>query len=173
MKSQGLVVYSKYRLGNTNVVYTSGNASALVRDGVAIAVAEDGGRAIAIARQPSPVTFYYDPPVAKSSNSKLLHTLGGIYIVASLWTLLITALIGSIINDADGGTPSSIKYCMFVAVLSWIVLITGMVMSGFEASSGGILDGVAILFVFVAAVVLSAKLGIHNCSNDVRPNLHD
>jgi hypothetical protein len=94
----------------------------------------------------------------------------GLYALAFLWTLLITALLGNIIYDASGGTPSQINYCMFVAVLSWIVLIIGFIGSFIESIPVIALlvaDVLAIFFTFVAAVLLSAKLGVHSCGNAV------
>jgi hypothetical protein len=94
----------------------------------------------------------------------------GLYALAFLWTLLITALLGNIIADASGGTPSQINYCMFVAVLSWIVLLIGFTGSFSESVPLMVLlaaDVLAIFFTFVAAVLLSAKLGVHSCGNAV------
>jgi hypothetical protein len=96
----------------------------------------------------------------------------GLYTLAFLWTLLITALLGNVIYDANayGGTPSQINYCMFVAVLSWIVLIIGFIGSFIESIPVIALlvaDVIAIFFTFVAAVLLSAKLGVHSCGNAV------
>jgi len=92
----------------------------------------------------------------------------GLYTLAFLWTLLITALLGNVIADAYGGTPSQINYCMFVAVLSWIVLLIGLTGSFIEtipAIALLVADILAIFFTFVAAVLLSAKLGVHSCGN--------
>lgn len=86
-----------------------------------------------------------------------------------LWTLLITALIGNVIDDAFSGNASSINYAMFVAVFSWIVLLFGL--GAFFVNALNIpivlvaLDALAALFTFIAAVVLSAKLGVHSCHN--------
>ena len=94
----------------------------------------------------------------------------GLYALAFLWTLLITALLGNVIHDAFGGTPSQINYCMFVAVLSWIVLIIGFIGSFIESIHAIALlaaDALAIFFTFVAALLLSAKLGVHSCGNTV------
>lgn len=88
-----------------------------------------------------------------------------------LWTLLITALIGNVIDDAFSGNASSINYAMFVAVFSWIVLLFGL--GAFFVNALNIpivlvaLDALAALFTFIAAVVLSAKLGVHSCHNFV------
>jgi hypothetical protein len=92
----------------------------------------------------------------------------GLYALAFLWTLLITALIGNVIQDAYGGTPSGVNYAMFAAVFSWIVLIVGIVASFIEsipAIALIVLDALAALFTFVAGVELAAKLGVHSCTN--------
>lgn len=94
----------------------------------------------------------------------------GIFALAFLWTLLITALLGNVIADASGGTPSQINYCMFVAVLSWIVLLIGFAEPFIRSIPLRALvaaDFLAIFFTFVAAVLLSAKLGVHSCNNAV------
>lgn len=93
-----------------------------------------------------------------------------LYGLAFLWTLLITALIGNVIHEANGGNPSQINYCMFVAVLSWIVLAIGFVGSFIETLPPLVLlaaDAVAVFFTFIAAVLLSAKLGVHSCFDNV------
>jgi len=86
-----------------------------------------------------------------------------------LWTLLITALIGNVIDDAFSGNPSSINYAMFVAVFSWVVLLYGLVAAFMEAFNipivSMILDGLAAIFTLIAGIVLAAKLGAHSCSN--------
>jgi len=92
----------------------------------------------------------------------------GLYLLALLWTLFITALIGNVVHDAYGGTPSQINYCMFVAVVSWIVLIIGFVGAFVESIPLFVLlaaDLLAIFFTFVAAVLLASKLGVHSCGN--------
>jgi len=84
------------------------------------------------------------------------------------FTLVITALIGNAIHEAVSGNPSSVNFAMFVAVLSWVALIAGAAAAFVEAIPGMIImaiDGIATLFTFIAAVVLSAKLGVHSCSN--------
>jgi len=86
-----------------------------------------------------------------------------------LWTLLITALIGNVIEEAFAGNPSSINYAMFVAVFSWVVLLFGFAAAFVEALALPlvllVLDGLATLLTFVAGVVLAAKLGVHSCGN--------
>jgi len=86
-----------------------------------------------------------------------------------LWTLLITALIGNVIADAFGGNPGAINYAMFVAVFCWLVLIYGFAASIMESLLIPIallvLDALAVIFTFIAGVVLAAKLHVHSCGN--------
>jgi len=93
----------------------------------------------------------------------------GLRLLQFLWTLLITALIGNVIADAFGGNPAAINYAMFVAVFCWLVLLYGLATAFMEALliPIGLLvaDGLAVLFTFIAGVVLAAKLGAHDCNN--------
>ncbi|KAK8431719.1 marvel domain-containing protein [Phyllosticta citricarpa] len=88
------------------------------------------------------------------------------------WTLLIMALVGSIIADAFSGNPSVINYSMFVAVfamLSLFYLIPATVKDGLGAPL--IMMGLDIantLFFLCGGIALAAYLGVHSCSNDVR-----
>jgi len=85
-----------------------------------------------------------------------------------LWTLLITALIGNVIADAFAGNPSSINYAMFAAAFSWVVLLYGLAATFVEGLAHtivlAVMDVLAVLFTFIAGVVLAAKLGVHSCS---------
>ncbi|KAM5352360.1 hypothetical protein ACJ41O_005083 [Fusarium nematophilum] len=92
--------------------------------------------------------------------------------VALLITLLVTALIGNVIAsniDAAGSATAAVNFVMFVAALSWIVCIVGLV--AFFASALDKpalqlpLDAAAVLFSFIAAVVLAAKLRAVDCGN--------
>lgn len=92
--------------------------------------------------------------------------------VALLWTLLITALIGNVIAsnvDAAGSAMAAINFTMFVAVLSWLVCIYALAASFVSALGLPIvllaLDAAAVLFTFIDAIVLSAKLRAVNCAN--------
>lgn len=91
---------------------------------------------------------------------------------ALLWTLLITALIGNVIaNNKNAATSaeSAVNFAIFVAVLSWIVLIYGLVSTFVTSLARPIialpLEGLAVLFTFIAGVVLAAKLGAPNCGS--------
>lgn len=87
-------------------------------------------------------------------------------------TLLITALIGNVIDEAFSGNSSSINYAMFVAVFSWVVVLYGLAAAVMESIAIPIammvLNGLAVMFTFIAGVVLAAKLGVHSCGNSVR-----
>ena len=86
-------------------------------------------------------------------------------------TLLITALVGNALDDRAGGSPASINFVMFVAVLSWIVLLYGLVAAFIESLAVPVvllvLDGLATLFTFIAAIVLPARMHVHSCTNPV------
>jgi len=88
-----------------------------------------------------------------------------------VWTILITSLVGNVIDDAFAGNPSSINYAIFVAVFSWIVLLYGMVAAFMESLAIPVvmmvMDGLATIFTFIAGVVLAAKLHVHSCGNRV------
>lgn len=96
-------------------------------------------------------------------------------LVQILWTLLITALIGNVIAN-DAGAASSAKaavnFTLFVAVLSWIASLYGLVSNFVTAIAIPVvllgLDCVAVLFTFISGVVLAAKLKAVNCANLVR-----
>ncbi|KYK60368.1 MARVEL-like domain protein [Drechmeria coniospora] len=99
---------------------------------------------------------------------------------ALLWTLLITALIGNVIatniNAATSAT-AAVNFTMFVAVLCWIVCLYGLV-AGFVSALGAVmvllvLDVLAVLFTFIDAIVLAAKLGAVNCGNIRNAGLSD
>ncbi|KAK8167767.1 marvel domain-containing protein [Phyllosticta citrichinensis] len=86
------------------------------------------------------------------------------------WTLLIMALVGSIIADAFSGNPSVINYTMFAAVfamLSLFYLIPATVKDGLGVPLVMMgLDVVNTLFFLCGGIALAAYLGVHSCSND-------
>ena len=88
-----------------------------------------------------------------------------------VFTIIITGLIGNVIDTAFAGNPSSINYAMFVAAFSWLVLLFGLAAAFVESLAVPVvmwvLDGLATIFTFIAGVVLAAKLGVHSCSNHV------
>lgn len=89
-----------------------------------------------------------------------------------LWTLLLTAIIGNVIAlniDAVGSATAAVNLSMFVAIISWIAVIYGL--TAFFVSSLArpvamiFCDGMVVLFGFIAAIVLAAKLRVINCSS--------
>ncbi|KAL7936647.1 putative non-classical export protein Nce102 [Trichoderma chlorosporum] len=90
-------------------------------------------------------------------------------IIALIWTLLITALIGNVIASNVDGHMKTINFTMFVAALSWVALLYGLfavfVVSLAIPLALLILDGLATLFTFIDAIVLAAVLRAPNCGN--------
>ncbi|KAI9847256.1 MAG: hypothetical protein M1838_000951 [Thelocarpon superellum] len=95
----------------------------------------------------------------------------GLRALQFLWTLLILALVGSIIHDASGGNPSLINYDMFVAVFSMLSLIY-LVAAGVRESLAihpflvMVVDLLNTFFFFCAAVAMAAELKVHSCFNN-------
>ncbi|KAF7547115.1 hypothetical protein G7Z17_g7969 [Cylindrodendrum hubeiense] len=94
--------------------------------------------------------------------------------VALLITVLLTAMIGNVIAtniDGYGSATAAINFVMFVTVVSWITCIVGI--GSFFASilSNPMiqtpLDSAAVLFTFIAAIVVSAKLRMVDCGDIV------
>lgn len=92
--------------------------------------------------------------------------------VALLFTIIITGLIGNVIaqdQNASTSARAAVNFTMFVTALSWVVCLYGMVAS--VISSLGmpivltVLDGLGVLFTFISAIVLAARIGGTNCSN--------
>ena len=95
-----------------------------------------------------------------------------------LWTLLITALIGNVIAsniNASSSATAAVNFTMFVAALSWVAGLYGLAASFFTALLVPLvmfpLDILAVLFTFIDAIVLSAKLRAVNCGNISGRNL--
>ncbi|KAK0741225.1 marvel domain-containing protein [Schizothecium vesticola] len=87
-----------------------------------------------------------------------------------LFVVILTGLIGNVIAtniDAAGSATAAINFTMFVIVLSWLTTIFGLATAFVDriAIPMALLaaDGAASLFTFIAAIVLSAKLGVANC----------
>jgi hypothetical protein len=97
---------------------------------------------------------------------------GGLRALALLWTLLITALIGNVmannINAASSATKA-INFTMFVAAWSWVTCLVGLAAVIITALAIPWilfpLDVLAVLFTFISAIVLSAKLKAVDCGN--------
>lgn len=88
-----------------------------------------------------------------------------------LWTLLILALLGNAIASAFAGNPSGVNFSMFVAALSAVAVLYTLTASFIEALAIPIalivIDAILVVFTFIAAVLLAAKLGVHSCGNQV------
>ncbi|KAJ5924317.1 hypothetical protein N7466_008504 [Penicillium verhagenii] len=87
-----------------------------------------------------------------------------------LWTILIMALVGNMINDAIAGNPSSINYTMFLSAFSLFSLFYLIPASynpdwAFHPIIVIVVDALNTIFFFCAAIALAAKLGAHSCSN--------
>lgn len=92
--------------------------------------------------------------------------------IALLWVFLITALIGNVIAsnvNARGSAEAAVNFAMFVAALSWLAVLYGLIASFVTSLAIPIvllaLDGLVVLFTFIAAIVLAAKLGAPNCGS--------
>ncbi|CCF38882.1 hypothetical protein CH063_09864 [Colletotrichum higginsianum] len=95
-----------------------------------------------------------------------------------LWVLLVTALIGNVIAlniNGAGSAMAAINFSMFVAVVCWLASLYGLAAVFVSAISVPIvllaLDGAAVLFTFIDAIVLSAKLRVVNCGSLDRGDL--
>ena len=82
------------------------------------------------------------------------------------------ALVGNMIAERVGGTPSIINYTMFVAVfgmLSLIYLILAAIVEAFAIPIVSLaLDALNTIFFLVGGIALAADLGVHSCGNKVR-----
>lgn len=92
--------------------------------------------------------------------------------LAFLWTLLITALIGNVIAsniNAAGSASAAVNFTMFVAALSWVAVLYGLAANFITALLVPLimipLDALAVIFTFISAIVLAAKLRAVNCGN--------
>ncbi|KAL7948913.1 putative non-classical export protein Nce102 [Trichoderma barbatum] len=90
-------------------------------------------------------------------------------IIALIWTLLITALIGNVIAANVNGDMKTVNFTMFVAALSWVALLYGLFAVFVQSLALPValllLDGLATLFTFICAIVLAAELRAPNCGN--------
>ncbi|KAL9008875.1 MAG: hypothetical protein Q9173_006046, partial [Seirophora scorigena] len=84
-------------------------------------------------------------------------------------TVLIMALIGNAIQEANGGNHSIINYVIFVSVfalLSLIYLIGAAIMESFAIPIAMlVLDAINTLLFLIGGIALAAYLGVHSCNN--------
>lgn len=88
-----------------------------------------------------------------------------------VFNIIIISLVGNAIAIQRFGN-SSVNYALFTSVFTWLVIFFGLAASFVEALAIPVAilvaDGLAILFNFIAGVVLAAKLHVHSCGNRVR-----
>ncbi len=94
--------------------------------------------------------------------------------VQLLWLILLTALLGNVIASNINGHMSAINFALFATVISWLACIFGFAAAFVGSLSSGIfayiplgLDGLSVLFTFIAAIVLPAKLHAVNCGGSL------
>lgn len=88
-----------------------------------------------------------------------------------LWCLLLTALIGNVLASTQTSSSSAtaaVNFTMFVIVASWLSATYGLVARLFPSLENTSVqlpaDAAGTLLAFIGAVVLSAKLGVVDCS---------
>ena len=89
-----------------------------------------------------------------------------------LFCVLLTAIIGNVIalsNTASSSATTAINFTMFVIVASWVCSLYGLFARLFPSIENVKVqlpaDAAGVLFNFIGAVVLSAKLGIVDCGD--------
>lgn len=101
--------------------------------------------------------------------SKMIET--ALRALQLLWTILIMALVGNMINEARNGNHSAVNYAMFVSVFSLLSLFY-LIPATFRESLvihpmiKVALDVINAILFFIGGVVLAAKLEVHSCGND-------
>ncbi|KAJ1326574.1 hypothetical protein MN608_08021 [Microdochium nivale] len=96
---------------------------------------------------------------------------GKTYSVTRLAQLLLVLLSTAVLGNAVAiSAPNPVvNFLMFVCAINWIAILWGVVTNLVSSLDMPIvsmgLDGVAALFTFIGAVVISAKLTVVNCSN--------
>lgn len=95
-----------------------------------------------------------------------------------VWTLITTALIGNVIASNINGSSSAtttLNYSMWALVLCWLASLYGLAASFVSAMAVPIvlvvLDSLATLFVFIDAIVVSARIKAVDCSRLVPSKL--
>ncbi|KAI0853115.1 marvel domain-containing protein [Daldinia vernicosa] len=90
-------------------------------------------------------------------------------LIQFLFVLLTTALVGNVMANNISGSQSAINFVMFVCAVSWLFVLYDHASRFFPRVAIPIvilvLDSLATLFTFIAAIVFSAKIQAVNCSN--------
>ncbi|CAK7242747.1 MAG: hypothetical protein STHCBS139747_004246 [Sporothrix thermara] len=101
----------------------------------------------------------------------------GLFIVRCVQLLLIVicvALIGNVIASNINGHMSAINYALFACIIAWIACLWGMASAFLTMLADGVFaygllafDVLSVLFTFIAAIVIPAKLKAPNCGGDL------
>ncbi|CAK7206225.1 hypothetical protein SEUCBS139899_009012 [Sporothrix eucalyptigena] len=101
----------------------------------------------------------------------------GLFIVRCvqlIFIIICIALFGNVINNNIDGHMSAINYALFAAIIAWVACLWGMIATFLSVLTEGIFaygllafDVLAVIFVFVAAIVIPAKLKAVNCGGDL------
>ncbi|CAK7230554.1 hypothetical protein SBRCBS47491_007623 [Sporothrix bragantina] len=94
--------------------------------------------------------------------------------VQLIFIVICVALIGNVINNNINGHMSAINYALFACIIAWVACLWGMISSFVGMLAEGIFaygllafDVLSTIFVFVAAIVIPAKLHAVNCGGDL------
>ncbi|PLB42640.1 MARVEL domain-containing protein [Aspergillus candidus] len=88
-----------------------------------------------------------------------------------IWTLLVMALIGNMLNESFAGDPATVNYCMFVSAWSMFTLFY-LVPASFNLDWAlspilmVAIDLLNALFFLTAGIALASRLEAHSCSNE-------
>ncbi|KXL43204.1 hypothetical protein M433DRAFT_150298 [Acidomyces richmondensis BFW] len=89
---------------------------------------------------------------------------------AFLWTVLVMALTGNMINDWNHGNGGIVNYSLFVSVFGMLTLLFLIPASvkeawGLHPLLPLLLDLLNVIFWFCGAVAFAAEIGAHSCGN--------
>lgn len=101
----------------------------------------------------------------------------GVYIIRGIqlaFVIIIVGLIGNVIASNNDGHMSAINYALFAVIIAWLACLLGLAGAFVTMLAEGIfgyillaLDALAVLFVFVAAIVIPAKLHAVDCGGQL------
>ena len=89
-----------------------------------------------------------------------------------IFTLLILALIGNMIDSSYSGNPATVNYAMYCAVFSMVSLLylfpaTGNIDWSLHPLIMVVVDLLNAIFFIASAIALAARLGCESCTNEV------
>ncbi|KAL1896858.1 hypothetical protein Sste5346_004492 [Sporothrix stenoceras] len=94
--------------------------------------------------------------------------------VQLLFVIILVALIGNVMASNIDGHMSAINYALFSVIIAWLACLLGMAGTFFSMLAEGIfsyvllgLDVLSVIFVFVAAIVIPAKLHAIDCGGQL------